>query len=63
MKEDFGSAKKIGIYPREEKLKNKWKGVNERVTVNEFQYSFGKSEISTKFEENQFENNPSERKI
>ena len=60
MKEDFGSAKKIGIFPREEELKNKWKGINERVTVNESQYSFGQSEIFKNFENNQFENNPIE---
>ena len=41
MSNNFGSAKNIGIFPREESEKKKWENYNDMVTVNESQYSFG----------------------
>lgn len=56
MSETFGSYKEIGIFPREEGLKKKWDKINDNVTVNESQYSFGDEEIHKKFVLNQFSN-------
>ena len=52
MKNNFGSAKEIGLYPREESEKNKWDKYNDLVTVNESQYSFGDDELQKKFYNN-----------
>ena len=52
MSKDFGSAKELGIFPREENLKKKWDSINDRVTVNESQYSFGDENIQKNFFEN-----------
>jgi len=52
MSKEFGSAKEIGIFPREENLKKEWDKVNDRVTVNESQYSFGDESVQKKFFEN-----------
>ena len=52
MSEKFGSAKSIGIYPREESYKNIWDKKNDMVTVNESQFSFGSEEIQNRFFEN-----------
>ena len=49
MSEKFGSATKIGLYPREESEKKKWDNINYLVTVNESQYSFGKEDIQKQF--------------
>ena len=56
MKNNFGSAKEIGIFPREETEKKKWENINDRVTVNESQYSFGDEERYKKFILSQFDN-------
>ena len=45
MSEKFGSAKSLGIYPREESQKINWDKKNDMVTVNESQYSFGDEKI------------------
>ncbi len=52
MSKEFGSAKELGIFPREENLKKKWDNFNDRVTVNESQYSFGDQNVEKKFFEN-----------
>ena len=53
----FGSNPKLKIFPREEELKKKWKGKNDKVTVNESQFSLLKNEEEEKkFKENQFSN-------
>ena len=52
MSEKFGSAKSLGIYPREESQKNIWDKKNDMVTVNESQYSFGSEEIQNRFFDN-----------
>ena len=49
MSEKFGSAIEIGLYPREESEKKKWDNINDLVTVNESQYSFGKEDIQKQF--------------
>jgi MoaA/NifB/PqqE/SkfB family radical SAM enzyme len=49
MTSKFGSAKEIGIFPREEAEKVKWENYNDMVTVNESQYSFGGEDIQQKF--------------
>jgi MoaA/NifB/PqqE/SkfB family radical SAM enzyme len=62
MSDKFGSAKDIGIFPREESLKNKWDKKNDMVTVNESQYSFGNEEVQKKFHEN-LTDNENDKKI
>lgn len=52
MTNKFGSAKEIGIFPREEDEKNKWDNYNDMVTVNEAQFSFGDESIQKKFFDN-----------
>ena len=49
MENKFGSAKEIGLYPREEFEKNKWDKYNDLVTVNESQYSFGDDALQNEF--------------
>ncbi len=49
MENKFGSAKEIGLYPREEFEKNKWDKYNDLVTVNESQYSFGDDALQKDF--------------
>ena len=56
MKNQFGSAKEIGIFPREEYEKKKWEKINDRVTVNESQYSFGDEDKYNNFITAQFDN-------
>ena len=48
MENKFGSAKEIGLYPREESEKNKWDKYNDLV-MNESQYSFGDDALQKNF--------------
>ena len=44
----FGSNPKLKIFPREKELKTKWEGKNDKVTVNESQFSLLRSEKEEK---------------
>jgi len=46
--------KSYNMRPREEELKNKWQGVNERTTVNNQQYSYATTEKEAAFIDAQF---------
>ena len=54
MSKEFGSSKQKGIFPREEYLKKKWDKINDNVTINESQYSFGEEVIHQEFIKKQF---------
>ena len=49
MSKNFGAAKEIGIFPREESEKKRWENFNDMVTVNESQYSFGNENVQKNF--------------